>query len=185
MYTLRTTVSHKQSSAKFQGSRRRIRAKPRDTKFQLQPYRTNVITVAAERNRRRDRLRETPGLTVDPWNLRYARRVLHDQVRIRVLARLEQILTPSASETPLVIRCSYTWDGRSCAPGPDTRSFTTERPALSLSVLHLRFRLSRFLRPYSLVSKGNAAFTELRSILSELILFVVARVPIPNPMNSF
>lgn len=117
MYTLRTTVSHKQSSAKFQGSRRRIRAKPRDTKFQLQPYRTNIITVAAERNRRRDRLRETPGLTVDPWNLRYARRVLHDQVRIRVLARLEQILTPSASETPLVIRCSYTWDGRSCAPG--------------------------------------------------------------------
>lgn len=41
--------------------------------------------------------------------------VLHGQVR--VLARLQQILTPSASETPLVIRCSYTWDGRSCAPG--------------------------------------------------------------------
>lgn len=115
--------------------------------------------------------------------------VLHGQVR--VLARLQQILTPSASETPLVIRCSYTWDGRSCAPGTGyAQLYDRTSGSLSLSLFCSSSASVSLVScghilvwPRSLVSKGHAAFTELRSILSELILFVVARVP--NPMNSF
>lgn len=69
MYTLRTTVSHKHPRLNSKEAAEEFVAQNHETRdFHLQPYRTNVITVAERRKKwkERDRLRETPGLTVDP-----------------------------------------------------------------------------------------------------------------------
>ena len=73
--------------------------------------------------------------------------------------------------TPLVIRCSYTLEGRSCALGTGyAQLYDSANPAASPLVLVHILAWPRFL-----VSEGRAAFTELRPILSGLILFADRR----------